>query len=411
MSRLLEGVRVVESAMLFNGDSVGALLADLGADVIKLESPPRGDYIRDFLGQITPHHSPAHVEVNRNKRSVLLDLRDPAGLEACWSLLATADVFVDGNTAGACDRLGIGYAAQSARKPDIVYCQYTGFGASGPYASLPTHGEMMNALVGATPTAPDADGWLHKVPDGGPYGGTASGGEGTAAGAPHAAMQAVAALVRRDRTGEGAYIDMAGSDAVVAQAWVAATYLLNDSRITDRSSMSGDGHRGAKYAFYATADGRAVLFCCIEDKFWRKFCDAVGRDDLSADPDGRGSGAPVDFGRDSDELRVELAKIFGTRTLAEWMELATANRLPLGPAYPDLLDAVEHDPHLRGRGVIQHGEHPDAGPFTYVVAPGQVAGQPWELRHPAPKLGEHTREILTELGVGPEALARLAPAD
>ena len=409
MSRLLEGIRVVESAVLFNGDSVGALLADMGADVIKLESPPRGDYIRDFLGQITPHHSPAHVEVNRNKRSVLLDLRDPAALDAAWKLLATADIFVDGNTAGACDRLGISFAEQAARKPDIVYVQYTGFGATGPYANLPTHGEMMNALVGATPTVPDADGWLHKVPDDGPYGGTTSGGEGTAAGAPHAAMQAVAALVRRDRTGEGAYIDMAGSDAVIAQAWVASTYLLNDHRITDRSSMSGDGHRGAKYAFYATADGRAVLFCCIEDKFWRKFCAAVGREDLIADAS-RANGSPVDFGRDSDQLRAELATIFSSRTVAEWMEVATANRLPLGPAYPDLLDAVEQDPHLRRRGVIQHGEHPDAGPFTYVVAPGEVAGQPWDLRHPAPKLGEHTREILTELGIGSEALGRLVPA-
>jgi crotonobetainyl-CoA:carnitine CoA-transferase CaiB-like acyl-CoA transferase len=383
----------------------------MGADVIKLESPPRGDYIRDFLGQITPHHSPAHVEVNRNKRSVLLDLRDPAALDAAWRLLATADIFVDGNTAGACDRLGIGYAAQSARKPGIVYCQYTGFGASGPYAGVPTHGEMMNALVGATPTASDADGWLAKVPDRGPYGGTTSGGEGTAAGAPHAAMAAVAALVRRDRTGEGAYIDIAGSDAVIAQAWVASTYLLNDARITDRSSMSGDRHRGAKYAFYATADGRAVLFCCIEDKFWRKFCAAVGRDDL-ADEDAataRENGSPVDFGRDSDDLRVELAKIFATRTVVEWMELATAQRLPLGPAYRDLEDAVDQDPHLRGRGVIQHGEHPEAGPFTYVVAPGQVAGQPWELRHPAPKLGEHTREILTGLGVTGAALEHLAP--
>lgn len=396
--------------MLFNGDSVGALLADMGADVIKLESPPRGDYVRDFLGQITPHHSPAHVEVNRNKRSVLLDLRDERALEAAWRLLATADIFVDGNTAGACDRLGIGYAAQAARKPGIVYCQYTGFGATGPYASLPTHGEMMNALVGATPTAPGADGWLRKVPDDGPYGGTTSGGEGTAAGAPHAAMQAVAALVRRDRTGQGAYIDMAGSDAVIAQAWVASTYLLNDARITDRSSMSGDGHRGAKYSFYATADGRAVLFCCIEDKFWRKFCAAVGRDDLAQDTaKARENGSPVDFGRDSDDLRAELAKIFATRTLADWMDVATANRLPFGPAYRNLEDAVAQDPHLSARGVIQYGEHPDAGPFTYVVAPGQVTGQPWELRHPAPKLGEHTREILTELGLTGEFLEHLAP--
>lgn len=406
MSRLLEGIRVVESAMLFNGDSVGALLADMGADVIKLESPPVGDYIRDFLGQITPHHSPAHVEVNRNKRSVLLDLKDPESLELAWKLLATADIFVDGNIVGACDRLGIGYEAQRARKPDIVYCHYTGFGSAGPYSKLPTHGQMMNALVGATPTEPDADGWLLPVTSSENFGGTASGGEGTAAGAPHAAMHAVAAVVRRDRTGEGAYIDVAGSDAVISQAWVASTYLLNDHRIVDRSSMASDSKRGAKYAFYRTADDKTVLFCCIEARFWNRFCTEIERPDLAA---AESAGSPVDFGVDEKSLHDELKKVFATRPLAAWMELAVAHRLPIGPAYRDLTEAMAEDPHLRGRQVVQHGSHPEAGEFTYVVSPGQVAGQPWTLRYPAPKLGEHTREVLTELGLTSSEVARFVP--
>lgn len=392
--------------MLFNGDSLGALLADLGADVIKLESPPVGDYIRDFLGQITPHHSPAHVQVNRNKRSVMLDLKDPESLELAWKLLATADIFVDGNIAGACDRLGIGYEAQRVRKPDIVYCHYTGFGASGPYSRLPTHGQMMNALVGATPTEPDEAGWLLPVTRSEHFGGTTSGGEGTAAGAPHAAMHAIAAIVRRDRTGEGAYIDVAGSDAVITQAWVAATYLLNDHRIVDRSSMASESKRGAKYAFYRTADDRTLLFCCIEAKFWNRFCTEIGRDDLVEDQPGSG---PVDFGGDEAFLHDELGKVFAGRTLAEWMELAVARGLPIGPAYRDLAEAIAEDPHLRGRQVVQQSSHPEAGDFTYVVSPGQVAGQPWELRYPAPKLGEHTGEVLTELGVAPDELARFVP--
>ena len=118
MSDLLAGIRVIESAALYNGDSLGMLLGDLGADVVKVESPFRGDYLRDFLGQITPHHSPAHVQVNKNKRSVALDLRKEAGREAFWRLLDTADVFVDGNAADACEKLGIGYAEQRARKLD-----------------------------------------------------------------------------------------------------------------------------------------------------------------------------------------------------------------------------------------------------------------------------------------------------
>jgi crotonobetainyl-CoA:carnitine CoA-transferase CaiB-like acyl-CoA transferase len=129
MSELLAGIRVLESAALFNGDTLGAHLADLGADVIKVESPHGGDYLRHFLGQITPGNSPAHVQANRGKRSIALDLRLDGDRETFWRLLETADVFVDGNAADACDRLGIGYAAQAAHKPEIVYCQYSGYGS------------------------------------------------------------------------------------------------------------------------------------------------------------------------------------------------------------------------------------------------------------------------------------------
>jgi crotonobetainyl-CoA:carnitine CoA-transferase CaiB-like acyl-CoA transferase len=109
---LLSGIRVLESAQLFNGDSLGAILGDLGADVIKIESPFRGDYLRDFLGQVAPHNSPAHLHINKNKRSVALDLRKEAGRELFWQLLATANVFVDGNSADAMVKLGVGYEAQ-----------------------------------------------------------------------------------------------------------------------------------------------------------------------------------------------------------------------------------------------------------------------------------------------------------
>src|SRR4051794_27931851 len=188
MTRLLDGIRVLESAQLFNGDRLGGLLADLGADVIKVESPGRGDYLRDFLGQITPHHSPAHVEVNKNKRSITLDLRTDAGRAVFWHLLETADVIVDGNVAGTMDALGVGYEAVRARKPDIVFAHYSGFGAAGPYAGIPTHGQMMNSLVAGTPTARDDDGFLHPRIPADRMGSTANGGGGTAARAGDAAV-------------------------------------------------------------------------------------------------------------------------------------------------------------------------------------------------------------------------------
>ena len=156
------GIRVVECAVLFNGDTVGMWLGDMGADVIKVESPEQGDYLRDMLGQIVPHHSPAHLQVNKNKRSLTLDLRRDEGRDVFWDLLRTADVFVDGFLAGACDALGIGYERQREVKPDIVYCHCSGFGATGPYARVPTHGQMMNALAASVPLATGDDGLVRE---------------------------------------------------------------------------------------------------------------------------------------------------------------------------------------------------------------------------------------------------------
>ena len=407
---LLSGIRVVESAMLFNGDHLGTLLGDLGADVIKVESPGRGDYLRDFLGQIEPHHSPAHLQVNKNKRSVTLDLRTEAGREVFWTLVATADVFVDGNAADALDRLGVGYDAQVAVKPDIVYCQYTGFGATGPYAPIPTHGQMMNALAGGMPVLMGEDGLVHPAP-GRPYmGGTVSGGEATAAGGVYAAFHVAAALVRRDRSGRGCRLDVSGAEAVLSAAWIGATYNLNYERIQEFVGLSpreqGTGElTSARYQFYETADRRYLLFCCIEPKFWDAFCGVVDRDDLAGDH----GDAPVDFGHGDEELRRELQAIFHSRTQAEWIELAAQHDLCLGPAHR--LEDLRHDPQLQAREALLEGEHPVAGPFTYITQPTIADGERvTQVRRPAPRLGEHTDEVLAELGYDDDARQGLRAA-
>jgi crotonobetainyl-CoA:carnitine CoA-transferase CaiB-like acyl-CoA transferase len=412
VSELLAGVRVIESAQLFNGDTLGMHLGDLGADVIKVESPFLGDYLRDFLGQITPHHSPAHVQVNKNKRSVTLDLRHDEGRQLFWRLLDTADVFVDGNAADAADKLGIGYEAQRARKPEIIYCQYTGYGSDGPYARIPTHGQMMNALAAATPMQIGEDGLAHPiVPPPGPMGDMLMGGDGTAAGAIHAAFHVAAALFRRATTGEGCFIDVAGHDGVISQAWIGATYALNFDRITDRSSLpaakSADGSTSAKYQWYETRDEKMILFCCIEPKFWRNFCRAIERDDLLGAHDETHA---VDFAGGALALRRELQRIFHGRDLADWVRLAAEHDVAIGPAYVTI-DEATADPHLRTRNIIVEGVHPHAGAFTYIGEAAKVQGQPYEVRRPAPLLGEHTREVLGgELGVDDGELDRLAAA-
>jgi crotonobetainyl-CoA:carnitine CoA-transferase CaiB-like acyl-CoA transferase len=395
MIKLLEGVRVLECAVLFNGDQTGRILADLGADVIKVEAPGVGDYLRDFLGQITPHHSPAHLYVNRGKRSVTLDLRLQAGRDVFFRLLADTDIFVDGFMGDACERLGIGYDAQRGVKADIIYCQCSGFGARGPYAQVPTHGQMMGALGGGVQLRMGTDGLVEEL------GGL---GDGTVVGATNAALTAAAALHYRDRTGQGARIDAAGSDSVLATQWFGPTYHWNDRRLTERSSVprGAEGERNAKYFFYQTKDNKYLLFCGIEHKFWDNFCRAVGREDLLEVKDER---APVDFGRGQADLAPVLQEIFHQRTLDEWMEVALKADIAMGPA--NQVADLQGDPHLAAREIIVETVHPHAGPFTAVGWPAPVEDQPFEVTRPAPLLGEHTDEVLRAAGYSPAEIEDL----
>lgn len=395
---LLDGIRVIESAVLLNGDTVGMYLGDLGADVIKIESPPGGDYLRYFLGQISPGNSVPHLQVNKNKRSVFVDLKSPLGIELFWRLLDTADVFIDGNRPGVCDRLGIGYQAQRQRVPHIVYVQHTGFGSEGPYANIPPHGMMMGALAGAHPLQVGDDGLVHQrqVDVDGPE----MGGEATAAGGVHAAMHACAALVRAKTTGRGAFIDVAASDATLVNAWLPVTLQRNDSRITDRGGMAqrAEGElSGARYQFYRTSDDKLLLFGCIEQRFWVVFCDRIERPDLTARGN-EGGTDDVGWGGKDVDLRHELQDVFATRTLAEWTQLGAEAGLPISPAHQTLSD-VAGDPQIAARRVFVEASHPVAGEFSYVGSAARIDGQDYRVRRHAPAPGEHTREVLDELGI------------
>jgi len=383
MIELLKGIRVLECAVLLNGDTTGRLLGDLGADVVKIEAPGVGDYLRDMFNVVGPNLGINHLQANRNKRSFTLNLRSDEGRKLFFDLLKTTDIFVDGFAGDACAKLGIGYAAQKAVKPDIIYCQCTGYGAHGPFANVPTHGQMMGALAGSMPLAMGDDG-LVRATGGGI-------GDGSAVGASYAAMTALAALHHRARTGEGAYIDGSGADGVLMTSWSKAVTTWNSHRFTGRrSNYSLDA---AKYQFYETSDNKFILFCGIEPKFWNNFCQVVGQEDWL---DSGRSPEPVDFGEDQEALRRQLQKIFHTRTQREWWEIALKHDIAMGPAhrYEDLLA----DPQLRAREIVHEAEHPEAGRIIYVGWPAPVRGQPFEVGQPAPSLGQHTDELLESLG-------------
>jgi crotonobetainyl-CoA:carnitine CoA-transferase CaiB-like acyl-CoA transferase len=391
--KLLEGVRVLECAVLVQGGHTGKLFGDLGAEVIKVESPAVGDYLRDIGGVLTPKNSPYHLLHNRNKRSVTLNLRTDEGREIFWELLRTADIFVDGFAGSACERLGIGYEAQRKVKSDIIYVQSSGFGARGPYAEVPVHGYMMMAQGGALHLEMCADGFVRQTPDPAAlFQGTFS---APIVGALYAALTALAALERRRATGEGAFIDSSGTDATIALRGAENVAIWNEARITDASAVPNVGHPNSpKYDFYETKDGKFMVLAAIEPKFWRNFCAAAGRPDLAGQIDETHA---VDFSATGGPaLAAEIQKIFHTRTRDEWMTLAREHDIALGPVNQaaDILD----DDHVRAREMIYEEAHPHAGPFTTTGWPAPVGGQPFAIERGAPALGEQTDEILASLG-------------
>lgn len=403
MYNLLCGIKVLECSLLLNGGQVGMYFADLGAEVIKIEDPVRGDYIRDILGQVAPRESPAHLQIHKNKKSVALDLHDPKAREIFFKLLQTADVFIDGLRPGACDAMGVGYDALRAAKPNIIYVQCTGYGAYGPYANVPTHGYQMTALPGGLPAQVMEDGTVQRTRGVQYFGGVEESSAASNLGAQAATMSALAALVRRDRSGEGACIDVGASDAVLAAAWQGIIYNLNYDRITDfrglsRKQASYDAKwpkDSVRYQLYSTSDDKFVLFAAIEKKFWDGFCRVAQREDLidTIRPE-----LAIDYGEDKPHLRKEVQDIIGRRTLREWMSIAAELGLPIGPA--NSLEDMPSDPHIQARGMLVETSDPEAGDFTYVAFPALIQGQTYGLPVRAPKLGQHTTEVLGGLSMG-----------
>jgi crotonobetainyl-CoA:carnitine CoA-transferase CaiB-like acyl-CoA transferase len=385
---LLEGIRVVETGVLLSVDNLGGLLGDAGADVVKVESPQLGDYLRSIPPLMGKDWSVAHLASNRNKRSITIDARTQAGRKVVSRLLATADVFITGNVGDTNRKLGLDFEATREIKPDIVYCQVTGFGSSGPYADIPTHGRMMDALGAGTPLMELSDDGLVQPVAGGHR---SEGGSGVIIGPLYAAFAVAAGLSRRDRTGDGCYIDVSFADGALASKLISAIGILNADKVDPEAPM-GDITLSAKYQHYQTADGKYILFCCIEQKFWDKFCRVSDREDLL---ERHNRGQAVDFGFDDEDLRRELQRTFHTKSQQEWVAIASEHDIPMGPALR--FDEVADDPHLVARGMLVQEDHPLLGPLVTLGSPIRVPGESFAVRS-APSLGQHTDEILSSLG-------------
>lgn len=383
MLPLLVGIRVVDLTRHYALTS--SRLADLGADVVKVEAPPIGDHLR-ALPPFVPsaQASMAFLMLNRNKRSLGLDLRSDGGREVMRRLVANADVFVENATPGVLARSGLDYATLRALKPDLVYCSVTAYGQDGPYAPLPAHSMNVDAAAGELR--------ISRGPGGRPEIAAYSQiGHGMELAGIEGALAVAAALVRRERTGEGCHLDVAGWDAAVGanQRFFAA---LNLGSASAAIGAAGEGGLGARTNVYGTKDDRVVLLCPLEKHLWQRFCEVAGRPEWV--DRGEWAGA-MDFGED-EQLRADVEAVIRTRNLADWMADFVRAGVPAAPvADPDELPA---DPHVEARRMVATAAGEAMRDVRFVRPPVRVSDAEFGVAVAPPRFGEHTDQVLAELG-------------
>ncbi|MFV2176441.1 CaiB/BaiF CoA transferase family protein, partial [Actinomadura sp. LOL_011] len=388
--RMLSGLRVVECSMLGPG-AVSTPLADLGADVIKVE-PPSGDYIRSMSWPIVRGSSLLHLHISRGKRSIVLDLRTDAGRETFLRLVAAADAVVEAMRPGGLDRRGLGYDRLREANPRVVMLTITGYGMTGPYRDLPSHGIAYDAWAGTVAPVPGPEG-LPSIPDHTSI--------GINAGPLYGATALLAGVLHARETGEGCHLEVAQSDAAAAFDWLRSeghrAYERPEDEVTgnpaDDHERRPPGTAGmsdsVRYQFYESKDGH-VLFMASERKFWRNFCSAVGRDDLFERRPGE---RLADHARGDLALRRELAEIFRERTSAEWIGLGLRGDVPIGPVNTPATIAA--DPQFADRLPWQPAGRLVADQLPFPVR--AVGEAPPAAARPAPAAGEHGAEILRDV--------------
>jgi crotonobetainyl-CoA:carnitine CoA-transferase CaiB-like acyl-CoA transferase len=386
---LLNGVRVIESSLLGPGE-LTSFLADLGADVIKVE-PPQGDYIRRMTWPIIEGNSLMHLHIHRGKRSITLDLRQPEAVAVYLDLVRGADAVVEAMRPGALAKRGLGYEQLREVNPRIVFCSLSGYGATGPYRDLPAHGIAFDTWAGLVPAAYDDEGfcYLPEHPSMGIHAGPLLG-----------ALAVLAGITRARETGAGSEMELAQSDAAAYMDWYRIetwrAYERPESEVTgnasddyERRAPGTAGMReGVRYQMYESSDGH-ILFMASERAFWKNFCEAVGRMDLFE----RWPGADyADHARNNREMQRELRDIFRTRTSKEWIAFGSEVNTPIAPV--NTSKTIADDPQFRDRfpWIPMTRLGADEMPLPVKVA-GEAPAEPTR----APTAGEHTDEVLRDV--------------
>lgn len=377
----LAGIRVLDLTRLLPGPMCSVHLADMGADVIKVEDPGAGDYSRHRRADTEAGLAPVFEQINRNKRSLKLDLKQPEGVATFLDLAAESQVIMEGFRPGVVSRLGIDFERVRARNPAVVYCAISGYGQDGPLRDAAGHDINYCGYAGVLHQCGARDG-----PPSVPNFQIAD----LAGGALSAAMGILAALVDARGSGTGRYVDVSMTDCTLAHNVVpfARAHVEGDARARGRDALSGEL---PCYGVYETADGGYIALGALEEKFWRAFCEAVGRPDLAEHH--------MVSGETADRVRAEVAGIFASMGRDEWVARLAGADCCASP----VLSPAESRRHPQ---LIERGMFVEDGRLAF---PLHMSDFEFSVRRPAPGHGEHSREILAEIGYDEariEALAR-----
>ncbi|MFB4168467.1 CaiB/BaiF CoA transferase family protein [Virgibacillus sp. JSM 102003] len=374
----LRSTRVLDLTRLLPGPYCTMLLADFGAEVIKVEDPDSGDYARAFYPKIAGISAMFH-SLNRNKKSVCLNLKLPEDKQVFLEMVKNADVVIESFRPGVMERLGLSYEQLKAVNPALVYCAITGYGQTGPYANRPGHdlnylsyAGLLNLMgeKGGKPIIPAT-----TIAD---IGG----------GAYPAVTGILMALLNKEKTGKGQFVDISMLDNVISWMQTLLPDYLATNNNPNRGEQMLDGGK-ACYAVYETIDGRYISVGALEPKFWTAFCKSIGKSNFIPLQD-----APLDK---QLQLKQEIQRIIFTKTLSEWMEVFSDIDACVSPVLT--FQEMIKDPQIISRGMIQQINDSASCQVRQIDVPIKLSETPGAIRSPAPRIGEHTDEVMKEMGV------------
>lgn len=388
----LGGLKVLELAQIMAGPTCGMMLADMGADVIKVEKLPHGDDARGYREPSSREIPASFAMLNRNKRGVALDLKRPEGVAALKRMVARADVLIENYRVGTMDKLGLGYEALAAVNPALIYCSISGYGLTGPLAHKGGFDLIAQAFSGIMSVTGEPGGAPMK--------------SGNSVGDINAGLLGVigilAAYVERLKTGRGQRVDTSLFEASLQQMyWFAAVYFSTGKVL----GGSGSGHPLiAPYQAFRTADHWITVGGANQNN-WERIADLLGHPEWKADPRFKGGAERKAHERELAEL---VGAVLATRPAAWWLEQFDAAGVPAGPVQ-DIAQVLNH-PQTRARDMVVALEHPQAGPMKALGLPVKFSGCGAPALTPAPLLGEHSGAVLREYGFSDDEVAALLAA-